>query len=167
MSNQIKTYQELLKEIESLKLENAKLKSADNEDIYRKSFEGHTAVKLIIDPADGKIFDANYAAADYYGWSREELRSMNIQQINMSPSETIRNEMNKAKEHKKSQFEFKHKLANGSIRDVDVLSVGISGLNGKEYLHSIVFDITDRKLTELSLKESESRLSHAEVPVRV
>jgi PAS domain S-box-containing protein len=153
-----KTYQELLKEIESLKLENAQLKSANYEDIYRRSFERHMAVKLIIDPVDGKIYDANSAAADYYGWTLEELRSMNIQQINISPAGTIRNEMNKAKEHKKYRFEFKHKLANGSIRDVEVLSVGISGLTGKEYLHSIVFDISDRKQVENSLRREQQVL---------
>jgi len=155
MSDKVKTYQDLLNEIESLKLENAELKSGDYADRYRQSFEKHLAVKLIIDPLDGKIHDANYAAADYYGWSREELRTMTIQQINMSSAETISNEMNKAKEHKKYQFEFKHKLANGSIRDVYVLSVGISGLSGKVYLHSIVFDITDRKQAEISLQRQQ------------
>lgn len=38
-----------------------------SEEDYRKLFENHSAVKLIIDPVSGKICDANNAAATYYG----------------------------------------------------------------------------------------------------
>jgi PAS domain S-box-containing protein len=43
-------------------------------------------VKLIIDPDNGRIVDANEAAAKFYGWSQEELRQMKISDINMLSS---------------------------------------------------------------------------------
>ena len=47
----------------------------DNEaDCYRRIFEQHHTVMLIIDPATGSILHSNPAAADYYGWSVEELQ---------------------------------------------------------------------------------------------
>ena len=55
----------------------------ESEEKFRKLFEEHSAVMLVIDPDTGNIVDANRAAADFYGWSIEELRKMNIQQINL------------------------------------------------------------------------------------
>jgi len=128
-----------------------------SEEDYRKLFEDHAAVKIIIDPATGNIHDANLAAVEYYGWSREELRKMKIQQINVLPLEKIQDEMKKVTEHKKVHFEFNHRRKDGSIRDVDVFSTSIK-MGGKEYLHSIIFDITERRKAEEALHLSEERL---------
>lgn len=45
------------------------------------SFENDSTAKLIINPQNGDIFDANAAAAEFYGFSREKMKSMNISQI--------------------------------------------------------------------------------------
>ena len=52
---------------------------------YRSLFEGHTAVILLVDPGDGRIVDANAAAAAFYGWPQAQLRGMTIGQINALP----------------------------------------------------------------------------------
>jgi len=118
-----------------------------SEEDYRKLFENHSAVKFIIDPETGDIHDANYAAAKYYGWTRDELKSMNISQINTLSPEEIQEEMKRAKDRKIDHFEFKHRKSDGSVRDVEVYSNSIT-MKGKELLHSIVIDITERKLAE-------------------
>ena len=66
-----------------------------SEDRFRKLFEQHAAVKLIIHPDTGNIIDANKAAADYYGWSVEELKQMQIQEINTLSPETVKSEIEK------------------------------------------------------------------------
>ena len=38
---------------------------------------------LIIDPDNGEIVDANPAAVNFYGWSKEKLISMKISDINI------------------------------------------------------------------------------------
>jgi PAS domain S-box-containing protein len=121
---------------------------------YRRLFENHSAVKLIIDPDTGLILDANYAAADYYGWPREELKRMKIDQINTLSTYEVKNEMEKARVSKRTQFEFRHIRADGSVRDVEVFSSLIE-MMGKDVLHSIIHDITDRKIAEKELIESE------------
>jgi len=118
-----------------------------SEEDYRKLFENHSAVKFIIDPETGDIHDANYAAAKYYGWTRDELKSMNISQINTLSPEEIQEEMKRAKDREIDHFEFKHRKSDGSVRDVEVYSNSIM-MKGKELLHSIVIDITERKLAE-------------------
>lgn len=117
------------------------------EEDYRKLFEDHSAVKLIVDPETGNIRDANYAAAEYYGWTREDMKTMNIGQINSRTPEEVMLLIRKILNHKKDHFESKHLKADGSLRDVEVYSNSIT-MNGKEYLHSIVIDITERKQAE-------------------
>lgn len=122
-----------------------------NEEKFRNLFENHSAVKLLIDPDTGNIIDANRAASDFYGWTKDELKKMNMSQINMLNEEELMVEMNKVRNREKTHFEMKHKKADGSIRDVDVYS-SKTIIEGKEYLHSIIHDITDKKLTEIQLQ---------------
>ncbi|NTW17083.1 MAG: PAS domain S-box protein, partial [Syntrophaceae bacterium] len=129
----------------------------DNEEYYRNVFENHAAVKLIIDPDTGSIVEANEAAASYYGWSHEHLKQMKIEEINTLPPEDVKKEMKKARTKKQIIFEFRHRRADGSIRDVEVFSSNIN-LKGKDLLHSIIHDITERKRAEEVLRKQEVKL---------
>ena len=128
----------------------------ESEERFRKLFENHSAVKLLIDPVTGDIIDANEAAEKFYGWSRNELKRMRINQLNMLSTETIFDEMSRAKNTEKNRFEFQHKLKDGNIRHVEVLSSKIE-LGGRQYLYSIIHDITERKKTQEELKLSNLR----------
>jgi PAS domain S-box-containing protein len=122
----------------------------ESEERFRKLFEEHSAVKLLVDFTTGNIVDANKAATQFYGWTKEELLNMSIDELNILPHEEIMDEMYKAKSRTKNHFEFHHRLRNGNIRDVEVFSSQFI-IGGKEYLHSIVHDITDRKSAEEEL----------------
>jgi PAS domain S-box-containing protein len=122
-----------------------------SEEKFRKLFEEHAASKLIIDPVTGNIVDANKAASAFYGYTKEELTAMNVNQINILSPEAIELKMRKAQTRKRNFFEFSHRLKNGSIKDVAVFSSPIE-MDGKEYLHSIVQDITQSKKAEKQLK---------------
>src|ERR1039458_2533284 len=56
------------------------------EQLFRKMFEEHHSIMLLIERS-GRIVDANPAAANFYGYSRERLRQMNISDINQLSSE--------------------------------------------------------------------------------
>lgn len=114
---------------------------------FRNLFQDHAAVKLIIDPENGKIFEANKAAAEFYGWPIEELQKMNIAQINALPPRQLKREVEKARSLKKIQFEFKHRKADGKLIDVEVFSSSIH-IGGKQFLHSIIHDISEKKKAE-------------------
>jgi PAS domain S-box-containing protein len=129
----------------------------ESEELFRKLFENHSAVKVIIDPENGNIIDANEAAESYYGWSREQLKGMRIQDINTLPPEEIKKEMEKARDKKPIHFEFRHRRADGSIRDVEVFSSRIE-VKEKIFLHSIIHDITDRKQAEEEIKRLNAEL---------
>jgi len=135
------------------KAEQALIKS---EGRYKSLFEEHSAVKFLINPEDGAIIDANQAASDFYGWSREELKQMKLSAINCISAEELQEAIRKVLKEKKVRFEFKHRLANGTIKDVEVFSSRIE-IGGKEHLHSIIHDLTERKIAEKALSESEEK----------
>jgi diguanylate cyclase (GGDEF)-like protein/PAS domain S-box-containing protein len=129
----------------------------ESERRYRQMFENNRAVQLIIDPETGEIVDANVAAADYYGFSVEQLRTMKVWDINTSLGERrIREEMNQVERKRRSYFQVQHRLASGAIRDVEVHS-GPVEIGGRHYLYSIVHDITERRQAEQALLESEEK----------
>ena len=121
-------------------------------------FRDHPSVMLFIDPSNGRIADANDAAARFYGWSRDELRSMRVGELNTADPATIRAEMARAVTGSRSVFAFRHRLAGGHTRDVEVHSGPIE-LEGRTLLHSVVVDVTERNDALAALQESEALAS--------
>jgi PAS domain S-box-containing protein len=122
---------------------------------FRTLFELNTAVMILLDPETGNIIDANPSAAEFYGYSLETLRSMNINQINQLPVENVTGALDAAKKGG-NNFIFPHKIASGEIRTVEVLTSPIPS-EDKVLLFSIINDITERRKTEMSLEESEAK----------
>lgn len=143
---------ELEEEIQAKETAEATL--VESEELFRNVFHQHAAVKLIIDPDTGRIIDANEAAVNYYGWPAEKLLSMNIKDINIQPASEIQAAMDMVRTQERIKYEFAHRKADGSIRNVEVFSSRIR-VKGKDILHSIVHDITDRKHAEEALREKE------------
>ena len=131
-----------------------------NESQYKSLFANNHSVMLLIDPETGEIKDANVAACFYYGWSHGELCKKNISDINTLSSDELAKELQRAKAEKRKHFFFKHCLANGEVRDVEIYS-GPIHYGGTTLLYSLVHDITDRKIAEEKLHESEEKYSKA------
>ncbi len=130
---------------------------ATREQMWEDMFNRHTEIMLFIDAEDdGKILDANPAAAQFYGYSQETLRTMKISDINTLEVPAVYQEMQAAMSDRKTSFYFVHRLANGELRDVQVSAVSINS-GGKDILFSIVNDITEQILYDQKLAESEAR----------
>lgn len=140
----------------AFRLFEARTREKESEEKFRNLFQKHSAVKLLIDPASGDIVDANEAAEKFYGWPHGKLTRMRIQDVNIHPPEEIAAGMMKAGRGERAHLEFRHRLADGSIRDVAVYSSGID-IQGRTLLHSIIHDITERKRAEEALFRSEER----------
>ncbi len=128
----------------------------ERETLFRGMFEEHSAVMLLIAPETGSIIQANQAAANYYGYPRKEMLQMQIQQLNASLPEETEQNMRQALQKQKNMFEFRHVLADGQIRDVEVHSAPIT-IQDRSLLFSIIHDITERKQTEAALRKSEEK----------
>lgn len=128
----------------------------ESESKFRSLFMNDHAPMMLISPESSEIIDINPAACKYYGWSRSELLAMKVSQINTLSETEISAEMQKAVDEQRNSFQFRHRLANGEIRDVEVFSGPIE-FQGKTLLYSIIHDITARKQAERALEESEER----------
>lgn len=122
----------------------------ESEERYKSIFHNSNAVMLVIDPQTAKIFDANNSACEYYGYTKEQITSLKITDINTASPGTINKELTNAVTKINNHFFFQHKLASGQIRDVEVYSAPIEA-NGKKFLYSIIHDITEKKLAEKAL----------------
>ncbi|MBN1251479.1 MAG: PAS domain S-box protein, partial [Bacteroidales bacterium] len=128
--------------------------------VLESLFYENSSIMLMINPETGKIVETNQAACNYYGYSYNQLISMNINEINTATKEEIYEQMQKAKKDESKNFFFKHKLANNEIRDVEIYS-GKVNYKGQMMLYSIIHDISERKKAEQINKEIEEKFSKA------
>jgi len=129
---------------------------SDKEKRYRQIFETNQAVKLIINPADGSIVEANDAACHFYGYTKNTFLSLKVSDISALPPNKATEEMNKVTSEKELFFNFPHRLASGEVRDVEVYSGPIK-YGQDTFLYSIIHDVTKRKQAEEALKASEKK----------
>ncbi|NJN44560.1 MAG: PAS domain S-box protein [Anaerolineae bacterium] len=123
---------------------------------YHQIFHTNTAVMLVIDPKTGRILEGNAAASRFYGYDSATLQSLCIQDINTLSEGEILQEMELARSKQRNRFEFRHRLASGEIRDVEVYSGPIQSPKGT-LLYSIIHDITPLKQTEFAFRKSEEK----------
>jgi len=114
---------------------------------FKTLFDKNTAAMLLIDPETGDIIDANTAASAFYGYSIPALCTMNIDRINTMPADRIKMEMEKALNENRNFFIFRHMLASGEVRTLEVHSSPID-FQGRRILFSIMFDVTKRVQAE-------------------
>jgi len=125
---------------------------------FRSLFEKNVAPMLIIDPANGKIINANNAATYFYGYSLPQLKSMNIYAINTHPPDRTNHLMDFAVKEKKNFFSLKHRLSNGKVCEVEVFATPIK-YEDKPVLVSIIIDTTKRREALLLAKENKLLLA--------
>ena len=134
-------------EMQNEELKRLQLESETSRDKFRGMFESHSAIMLLVEPATGRIVDANIAAERFYGYTTSQLRSMSIQEINvLSPGE-VQALHDLAIKDLCNYAIFPHRLASGEIRTVEVHSSPIEH-HGELVLFSIIHDITERKHAE-------------------
>ncbi len=127
------------------------------QDIHRQIFEKNLAVQLLVDPESGEIVEANPAACAFYGYTREELIARRITDINTLPPAEVQAAMGQAAGERRNTFRFRHRLASGELRDVEVHSGPIE-LDGRRLLYSIVHDVTESQRAESELHRTISLL---------
>ena len=123
---------------------------------FRCMFEDNAVAMWLLDPESGDIIEANYSAAHFYGWSTEQLKAMNINDINTLPPDRLARVVRQTRDGDRHYFIFTHRLADGSTRDVEVFTGPIS-LDGRRLLHSTIIDVSERIRTQAKLVRSEAK----------
>lgn len=127
----------------------------ESEASYRNQFAGNSAVMLLIEPEESVIVDVNTAAVNFYGYPREKLVGMKMSDISTRPLTELKECMASVQAGFGRQLQCRHRLADGTLRNIEV-AVSRIQFSGKDVLHAIIHDITERTLAEDALKESEA-----------
>ena len=137
-----------------LKLAEEGLKKSEAK--YESLFKGNTAVMLLIDPATGDIIDANQPPGSCgripFPADKDEISG-----DQPAPAGAGHGRDGPVRQpREKRRFNFRHMLASGEVRDVEVYSAPIE-VEGRTLLYPIVHDITERIRAEKELEESEAK----------
>lgn len=107
---------------------------------YKLLFDHARDMILFIDD-NGRILDANNAALDVYGYSRDEIARLHVFDLRQCDSrELVKFQMRQACDSS-ILFETHHKTRSGSIIPVEVSSTGVK-YGGSHILMSIIRDIS-------------------------
>lgn len=124
---------------------------------YNDFFKINHAIMIVIDPETGVIIDANDAACSFYKYDYEHIIKLRISDINVLSIEELAIQIQLATNEKRNHFYFKHRLANGETRDVEVHS-GPLIQNSRKLLYSVIHDITDSKKAEEEMIKKNNEL---------
>jgi diguanylate cyclase (GGDEF)-like protein/PAS domain S-box-containing protein len=106
---------------------------------------------------DGHISYANNVATNHLGYSKEELKSMYVYEFNTEyPKEKWGEFWLELKEKKSLTLETFHKKKDGTVFSVEITGNYLE-YSGNEFACAFVRDITERKLVEDTLRESEAK----------
>jgi len=162
-----KTSQEMRSELHALRKEINRLKNQQRkkEKEYKESesrfwsfFYGNEAAKILLEPSRGKIVDVNDMACIFYGYNREQLKSMSLQDLTPIPDKVLRKELCKARQTWTKPNFFMQRLAGGTVQDVEVQS-GPLVYRGKELIMCIIHDNSACLRAVESLRENQENSS--------
>ena len=133
------------------------LKLAEGELKFKSFTLDNLAEEIFWMNADCRIQYVNQAACATLGYSREELLSLSIAEIDPHfAKDASRLHWENLKRLGSLQFESEHQTKDGRVYPVEITARYLNH-NGLEYSCSIVRDITERKKLEKALQQSEEQ----------
>ncbi|MDL1899418.1 PAS domain S-box protein [Anaerolineae bacterium CFX9] len=115
---------------------------------WTQVFEDNLAIKLIVDiDHGGAIVHANQAACEYYGYPLEDLRRLSLSDLDATRESSTK--------PLQTLFSFRHRTANGEIRDVK-LYMGPIDYQDRELTLCIIQDVTKRREAESAEREQRT-----------
>lgn len=128
--------------------------NATGDELYQVFFENSPIVAFLVNPINGEIVDANKSAQTFYGFSREQLRSMTWYGLSTNTPEQLARDLRHAFAGTRQTFYSQHCLADGNVRDVKVNAARVH-LSGANVIYLTVADVTTQRQIERALCQTE------------
>ena len=126
---------------------------------YRYLFENNPHPMWAYDLRTLEFLAVNDSAVEKYGYSREEFLSMTIADIRpRNKVERLKQDISRPRPSLQHSGEWRHKLKNGEIIDVEISSHTLQ-LENREAALVVAQDITERKQAEHKVKTQLKRIS--------
>lgn len=126
---------------------------------YKSIFEESVWATLIIDPESGTITDINKAGEDFYGMAKSEMIGKPVYDLDLADHEQIVANFNMVLNGQKNLFYLRHQTSSGEIKEIESYASQVN-FNGKNYIHTILHDITPLRKTQHELIESKNLLQN-------
>src|SRR5262249_54331042 len=128
-----------------------------SEEQYRLLFESNPLAMWVYDLETLKFLAVNDATVALYGYSREQFLEMTIEQIRPTEDvQKLRDHLAMGSPGFRRAGEWKHQKKNGDIITVEITAHQLD-FSGRRAKFVMAVDITERKLAEKALIESEDR----------
>ena len=115
-----------------------------NDAFFMTVFVSHPAVMLLVDAETGDVTDANPAAAEFYGWPVEQLRAMNMRQIDATSWARRESWLKELAARKQGRFVTMHRKTDGSLRHMELTFTAMQR-QGTSVLFCIAQDNSERQ----------------------
>lgn len=123
---------------------------------YRDLFDEATDAIFILE-LDGRFIDVNRTAYTRLGYTKQELLSLNIRQLDPPEyAKLVSRRLQRVRDRGVAVFDSAHRRKDGSIMPVEV-NCRLHEYEGRQVYFSVIRDITERKRAEQLLRESEER----------
>jgi len=123
---------------------------------FNTSLSNNGLIMIIIDAITRKVVNVNDAACQFYGYNKQQILCKEINELHNLTIEETYDKFSKIRNNTENRFIIQHKIANSEIKDLEVYS-NIFTIGNKEFINSIIFDITEKIKHEKELKESKER----------
>ena len=125
---------------------------------FRKVMDESSDSIFMIDPETSQYIDFNKSAHEHLGYTREELHQLRVIDIaeNLTSLEDWQKRLELVQENGELIFETVYKRKDGTKCPVEV-SARMLVYGGKTILVAMVRDVTERKQSEIAVRESEER----------
>ncbi|MFQ5543294.1 MAG: EAL domain-containing protein [Nitrospiria bacterium] len=133
----------------------------DSEEQFRVIFEQSSDSILLVDPVDGGIVAFNVNAHESLGYSREDFSRLSIYDIEADePSAKMRKCLQQVVSENGDSWKTTHCTKDGQVRDVRISARPIS-IRGKEFLLSVLHDVTEKTQAERFYRITSAILNNA------
>lgn len=125
---------------------------------FRVLFDHHAAIMMLSDAQTLELVEANQAALDFYGYSRQEFLRKRLPDLNLVSEEVLRAELAQAQAQGRTTYHFQHRLKDGQVRDMEINSTPIALAGGRRVHFAVLHDVSHRRRQEEALRTSEQSL---------
>ncbi len=148
--------------VDITKLKAVEKELRENEEKYRTLFDSNrdsiTIFRLDSDGIAGNFIEANEAATRIYGYTKEELMTMNVRDLEPITQKIRRQRIETLLTNGKLELDTIIKTKKGKSRNVEIEVLIINYMNEPAVMN-ITRDITERKQIETNAKKSQENLA--------
>jgi len=130
--------------------------SRESEQRYRALFESNPFPMLVYDPQTLAILQANGAAVERYGYTRQEFLGMTLRELRAPADlQALQEQADKLGTPAEPELHTsRHRTKDGSILEVEVTGRGVE-VGGRRVRLVTIHDVTERKLLEEQFRQAQ------------